>query len=200
MREQDEKIIHLPEDDPDGFDFLIRWLYAECLDTRPLPPSWDVGVPDLLKAYNMAHKFCMPELQNAIIDLFRPKAADFKMSPKLLLWVCQNTPDGCKLQDLVQDQLYHDVVRSPQKYSVDVAGKRAPVTTTPDFGLELEQVMEEDRAFGVTLMWRILGHVRLLRGPGGSRQRPFIPDPSQLSGCHYHVHDNGSVCRETNKP
>ncbi|EXJ94636.1 hypothetical protein A1O1_03032, partial [Capronia coronata CBS 617.96] len=61
MKEHHEKAVHLPEDDPEAFEVVAKWMYS-----NSVPNEFQPSV--LVHAYHLARKFCMTDLQNAVMD------------------------------------------------------------------------------------------------------------------------------------
>lgn len=82
------------------------WMYSEHLPADPTLPVWDL--PQLMRAYRLALKLCMPKLQNALVDALLFACFDFTSNctdPAYAVWAWEHLPEGCKLQQAALDQL-----------------------------------------------------------------------------------------------
>ena len=169
MREQQEKTVDLPEDDPEAFAVFVNWLYAEKITD-------DADAECLINAYTLADKFLMPELGNAVVDNFRRKMQRGLVNPEWVQNVWNKTIEGCQLRKLAIDQLHYALVEATSSYKKNVDG-------VSDRYAQMEGLMKNGE----------LGLVLVLRLAGQMKSPP--KDPSKLTGCVYHVHKDGKQCK-----
>ncbi|KAK5456925.1 hypothetical protein LTS15_004705 [Exophiala xenobiotica] len=109
MKEQVEQTVHLPEDNPEAFEIVVKWMHAEKVPT--IINDLSIG-----HAYILANKLCMGELQNALVDKFRATYKKAMINPSTVTWIWAHTPEGCKLREISLDQLHFEILKSPFKY------------------------------------------------------------------------------------
>jgi hypothetical protein len=66
-----ENVARFPVDDPDSFDMLVDWIYfynVRALGTLKGPDGEDITTWDPVKFYRLAEKFCLPIVQDCIMD------------------------------------------------------------------------------------------------------------------------------------
>lgn len=108
MREEHEKAVNLPEDNADAFAVIVEWLYAKSI----------LGGCDSLiyvTAYIDADKYCMPELQNALMDTLCPGMWGPAV-PSFVTLVWKYTFEGSKLREFALDYLHYCLVMKPELY------------------------------------------------------------------------------------
>ncbi|OAP58546.1 hypothetical protein AYL99_07636 [Fonsecaea erecta] len=171
MREQLQKAINLPEDDPEGFAIVVEWLYS---GTVPQKCGWRC----LLRAYNAAQKFCMPDLQNALVDLFRTEMTPASLSPNWVSYIWGHTADGCQLRKLVLDIFYYHISKDPTTYRDYGVG----VEEGEYYAVQMERLMCKTQ-LAMALFWRFADR----------SDRPS-KEPAKMKGCVYHVHEDGNKC------
>ena len=69
MKEQEEKTVNFPEDDPVSFGIVGDSLY-----TKHIPEG--VEAHDLISAYMLADKLCMGDLQDALMNKLQKSLSD----------------------------------------------------------------------------------------------------------------------------
>lgn len=176
MREQNEKVINLPEDDPEIFSIMVEWLYTKSIsrDSDELNYTTD--------AYVAADKYGMQDLQNALMDRLRAKLdKGFKAhkiaSPDWVSDVWRDTMDGSKLRKLGLDYLHYCLVTKLDAYQP----RSDKVQALP---LQMRKFMDDGE----------LGHALVLRF--AEQGDLTIQSPMGVVGCVYHVHENGKKCGE----
>ncbi|KIY02905.1 uncharacterized protein Z520_01370 [Fonsecaea multimorphosa CBS 102226] len=173
MREQLEKAISLPEETPEDFVILVEWLYS---GTIPAKSGWSC----MLRAYNAAQKFCMPDLQNALVDLFRSQMVPSSLSPEWVSYIWKSTAEGCQLRQLVLDLFYYHISKDPSAYKKDASAD--PWEMPKLYAVQLERLMAKTQLV-MALFWRFADR----------KERPS-KDPAKMKGCVYHVHEDGNKC------
>ncbi|KAJ9604098.1 hypothetical protein H2200_011621 [Cladophialophora chaetospira] len=177
MREQHEKVINLPADDPEIFSIIVEWLY-----TNNLRPGLDPRVSP--RGYIAAEKYGIHELQNVLMDCIRAKLCDNQtLSPRWVTTVWDTTLKGSKLRDLGLDHLHYCLATRPQSY-------QAP-SDLPDLALALEyprhmETFMADPERGLALMFRF-----------AEKGISKLQNPAKVVGCVYHVHEDGEKCEKS---
>ncbi|OQV00325.1 hypothetical protein CLAIMM_05836 [Cladophialophora immunda] len=169
--EQEEKAVHLPEDNPAGFAIIVEWLYAD-----KIAENLDWGC--MLRAYNAARRFGMSDLQNALVDVLRAQFVSWKLNPEWASYFWKNTIEGCPLRKLVLDLFYHQVLRKPDAYKkgADAAEANGKYVT------EMEQLTANAQLV-TALFWRF----------ADPADRPS-KEAFKTNTCFYHVHEDGKEC------
>lgn len=118
-------------------------------------------------AYILANKLCMAELQNALVDQFRAicRKGSFNLL-SAVTWIWQQTPEGCKLREVSLDQLHFAILKSPASY------KKAD---------GFEKLMKTGGKLVTEMYWK-------------SVYQKQSANPAFLTGCVYHVHEDGKKC------
>ncbi|KIV80368.1 hypothetical protein PV11_07869 [Exophiala sideris] len=112
MKESQSAEVVLPEDSCLGFAIVADWIYLE--KTHGIPDH--SHVEPTIRAYVMADKYCMPELQNALLD---DLAAHWKgrwLAPNRVALIAELTNEDCPLYKLMVAQLAYDFVHHPCCY------------------------------------------------------------------------------------
>jgi hypothetical protein len=173
MKEANENVVNLPEDEPSGFEIVVEWVYANRIQASKLRLT-------PINAYVLADKLCMPDLQNAIIDTIRLTWRGRCPYNARCAW--HILPEGCPLRDLVLDQLHFQIMTSPNKFKLGTADTDARLAK------RLEKVIQQNPGLATALFWKTVDY-DLNRDTGGP------VDPRKLTGCHYHVHEDGKKCK-----
>ncbi|EXJ73381.1 uncharacterized protein A1O5_03141 [Cladophialophora psammophila CBS 110553] len=174
MREQEEKAIILPEDDPEDFAIIVKWLYAEKI---PDDINWHRIIP----AYNAASKFCMPELQNALVDALRSQMEDWCLTPEWVSHIWARTEEGSQLRELVLDAFCYDISKKPSRYNEHNMEHKADADG-PKYAAQMGKCMENEE-LALALLWRF----------ADPAFRPKAK-PCKMKGCVYHVHEDEKKC------
>ncbi len=160
MREQQEKVINLPEDNADDIDIIIKWLYGQK----------DLEETDILRvasAYGTANKFCLPELENALIDAFRNICATHRLNPGEAMLIWHAASEGCMLRNLLVNQLHHDICNWPGEYKNegDMVGP---------YGREYSTLIKEEPQMAQAIFWK-MQHQYFLANRNKSSSVPVNP-------------------------
>ncbi len=91
-----------------------------------------------------------------------------------MLEIWNATVDGCQFRKLILDQLYHDLDKYREDYKTNWAADSLD-------GNIAELMKNEALVFAL---------IRRL----SERNRARPPNPSELKGCVYHVHEDGDMC------
>lgn len=171
MKESQEKIITLPEDEPGAIDVVVTWLYCETL-----PANIDSTVGASVSYYNTADKYGLPEQQNALLDQCRTGWNGLTLHPLHVLMIWKRSPEGSRLRQAALAQLRWNVVTSLTDYKGN--SERA-------WGLK--QLLRNGGELSETLFMMMAD--TLVHG-----RNIALPNPSQMTGCVYHVHEDGKNC------
>ena len=175
MKEVLEKTVKMPDDNPDDMDIIINWLYH---DKIMIP---NLGSSRLISTYNLANKYGLPELQNAVVDQHRLSYKARDIWPRTVLAIWRDTIEGCKFRDVALDQLHHDIVANSSRYK-DTKNDQSKAT-------QLKELMKENGELVDALFWK-MEEVAELK----SAYRYGVTNPAQMTGCVYHMHEAGNTC------
>ncbi|EXJ90017.1 hypothetical protein A1O3_03085 [Capronia epimyces CBS 606.96] len=187
MKEQQEKKVYLPDVNPSEFDIMIMWMYTEKVN-----PGRDNAL--ITGVYLLADRFCMPDLQNGLVDAFRANYNTYLINPMTVKNIWRLTPEGCKLREAALDLMFNRLCQNPSQYRTASVGKSATTPQKPEsefaieFAIEFEKLLQENGPLPSALFWKRHDH-----NPPTAYSLP--PDPSSMSGCVYHVHANGKKCK-----
>lgn len=98
FKEQDDKAVYLPDDDVGAFVLFVNWIY----NAPPQKASTTATATALFGLYIMADKFCIEELQNLSMDVFRASHREgLAMSSDLIEHVYVNTPESSPMRRFI---------------------------------------------------------------------------------------------------
>lgn len=168
--------LDLPDDDPAGFELLVKWLYQGELDG--IDPKladeekYELAVGNL-NLYMLCDKFDLHVLKNQAMDTYRQGLCEAGLVPD-----AQET-----------DEIYRKVPRdSPcRRLMTDIAARQIMDPAVPNAAEKYRQCFENNTDFAVDL-------VNAIRGMSGGI---LFDDPTAENGCLYHDHTDGSTCRPT---
>ncbi len=171
MKEQQQKVIGLPEQDTASFDVLVHWMYKD-----RLPVELDLEL--LADSHNLAKKFWTPDFHNALMDQLRNKydhKMDLGVKDALTLWARTEGPS--KLRDFILDRWHYDICKATRNASFVYAPYAAQKETEP----HTHQGSPSEVEFYAKLVHRL----------SSGTYKPRIPTNT---GCDYHVHPDGKKC------
>ncbi|EXJ60154.1 hypothetical protein A1O7_04306 [Cladophialophora yegresii CBS 114405] len=113
MSERNYKTINLPGDDSDDFEIVFKWLYG---DKKIMEES----VLRIATTYKTAYKYCLPDLQHALVEAIKEISATTRLTPTDAMQIYRGSPNGCKLRNVVVDRLHDDICKWPDEYGVKV--------------------------------------------------------------------------------
>ncbi|KAK4938667.1 hypothetical protein LTR10_020935 [Elasticomyces elasticus] len=182
MKEELEKTVRLPEERPCAFNVLVQWMYTDRITEEFLLPEHDyitefVVNGTLTHAYVLADKFCMPELQDTIIERIRSQADSRMMHVDWLKHVWKYTEEGSKLRQSAVDKLHYDLAAKSQRFK-DTEGK---------YSADLEMLLDCFDPVVRALLCKFVDQVNKGR-------KKYLPDPENPTDCVYHVHKEGGRC------
>jgi len=114
MREQQNNEIVLPEDQCRGFDFVADWIYSETVRNITVGETQDFH--SAIIAYVLADKYCMPALQNALIDTLIAYTRKNFLDPHSIILLAKLGIETGPLHDLMIAQFAYDLVNYPSTY------------------------------------------------------------------------------------
>ena len=153
-KEAQERIIPLPEDDPDVFSVYQQWLYGSLVYTRH---NNGLSTPDdeyrtLVRAYILGEKFMDQDFKDAIADAIVEKLRTLRrFDSGLTDLVFENTPSTSPLRRLWMDAYYH--FGSPEWLDATLVG--SPINA--EFMVEFSRYQMDSRtgfrSFGPSAMF-----------------------------------------------
>ncbi|KIW69085.1 hypothetical protein PV04_04982 [Phialophora macrospora] len=173
VKETNENVVNLLEDEPSAFEVVVEWVYANQVRAGKLTLT-------LVKAYVLAEKLCMPDLQNGIADSIRLRRRVPR--PYHASGACRMLPEGCPLRDLLLDQFHFRFMKSPNTFKMGTAD------TDVEVAVELKEEIRKNPGLATALFWKTVD-CSLKRDTGGPM------DPRKFAGCNYHVHEDGKKCK-----
>ncbi|KAL4904479.1 hypothetical protein BDW74DRAFT_179053 [Aspergillus multicolor] len=110
--EAKERIVELPEQDPDVFALFVHWLYFKTIPVAHdnMGAEEDVEYMELAKAYVLGDMLVSPAFKNVAIDIMVEKSLAPKMNGslyypkiKVIQYIHSNTLNGSKIRRLLVD-------------------------------------------------------------------------------------------------
>ncbi|KAF2401835.1 hypothetical protein EJ06DRAFT_581067 [Trichodelitschia bisporula] len=170
--------LDLPDEAPEGFELLVKWLYQGKLDDVS-SISDDTEKYQYAVACQKLHLLCdrfdLPKLKNIAMDQYRKG-----------LHAAGLVPDASELNDIYR--------RSPEsspfrRLMVKIAARQLMDPEGDKEADSYRQCFEENPDFVVDLINAIKW------GSGGI----LFEDPTEGQNCDYHDHDSGPNCHDRNK-
>ncbi|TVY81684.1 hypothetical protein LSUE1_G005999 [Lachnellula suecica] len=178
FNEAKTSVARFPEDEPESFDLLLGWVYEDKIrhltkepsiegDTSGLDSSWD---PD--KLYGLAHKLCIPELMDSVIDTYRgflkmthsgPSYSSFTDGYTL-------TRPGSPYRRFLALCLAHSLKGESDVIMFDIPKMVQVTIDIPALSLHVMKI--------------------LLEAPA----EDYIVDPSEMPDCDFHTHEKTVSC------
>jgi hypothetical protein len=176
FKEAIENVARLSEEDPVLFDVLVEWVYSPSLyqtgelakvknSTNTFVPSWDA-----LGFYNLAEKFCLPQLQDAIMDALITYQAKNNELPSIEF--ARRVYKTIGVSSTMSRYVMHTMC-----YILHVG----LFDGWPTY--EMATLFREAPAFAY--------HYLIFVQVYGLRE---VPDPRKLQSCAFHMHGLGSPC------
>ncbi|KAI9830921.1 MAG: hypothetical protein M1819_005303 [Sarea resinae] len=172
-----QQTLELPEEDPRGFELLVKYLYQGTLaPVADLPDDkkWDYAV-SCQKLYVLCEKLQMPSLKNRAIDQYRHGMyeAGLVPDPEEIKPIYEKAAPGTPLRKLMTKIAARQIMDPEQ--DKDASSYRCCFEGDPEFAVDLVNAIRE--------------------GAGGS----LFPDPtSEETQCTFHEHEDGQTCDNTN--
>jgi hypothetical protein len=167
----------LPEEDPEAFELLVKWLYQgriEDVSTIPKEGRWDYAYA-CQKLYLLSTAIGLLELANLAIDQFRKGCHDTGLVPgaEEMFPIYRKTPSGSPFRKLVSKIAARQIM-DPDS-DVNASTYRECFETSPDFAID------------------VINEIR--QGTGGL----LLEDPTEGNSCKFHTHQDGETCRKSVK-
>ncbi|KAF2665014.1 hypothetical protein BT63DRAFT_459635 [Microthyrium microscopicum] len=162
--------LNLPDEDPAGFELLVRWFYQGKLDdVSNIPDSQDkyAYVDACQRLHILCHKFQMPHLMNQAIDQYRKGLNEAGLVPDSseLADIYTRSPVGSPFRTLMTRIAARQILHPESDKNAE--SYRKCFAISPDFGIELVDAIK--------------------RGTGGVT----IEDPTEGDAHEFHSHDTG---------
>jgi len=176
IEEHTNKVI-LPEDSPRAFDLVAEWVYsAKLLLPRP---GWKYDSITMMGAWVLADKYCIPHLQNAVIDSLAGYWSVNWMNPDHLSWAADHTDNESPLYRLALDEMAHDLHYYNNLYPESNIYR--PPEINEDYSEALERVVP--RPFlSNRLLFETLGPFHEDDPPAESPQNYHVPTKLLIGG------------------
>jgi hypothetical protein len=176
FKEASSNVAHLPEDEPEAFDLLAEWA------NHPIPTKSPRRIRELVTVkdengeemdswdaigfYGLAEKFCLPELQDIIMDMLIKyhKKKNELPTVDFTKRALEETSEGSLLTDYCTRAMLY-VMEEGQQDTWKI-GDVADLFQTPDFTKRYLTLQCEEGA----------------------------ADPRQLGKCDFHAHKDGLPC------
>ena len=167
----DQKL-ELLNDDPAGFELLVKWMYQGRLDEvseLPDDKKYDYSVA-CHKLYMLCDRFDMPQLKNISIDQYRRGLSDVQLVPDAeeINDIYRQSPPGSPFRKLMT-QIAARQIMDPDSEK-DAESYRACFENNPDFAVDMVTAIKS--------------------GSGGI----LFDDPTSGNECNYHDHISGQSC------
>jgi hypothetical protein len=170
--------LELPDDDPRGFELLVKWLYQGSLeDVSGMADmeKYDYAVA-CNKLYVLCDKFDMVLLKNIAMDRYRQ-----------LLNEVQLVPDPDEINDIYRASS----ARSPfRRLMTNIAARQIMDPEVDKDAESYRRCFENNPDFAVEMV----NSIRRLSGG------MLFNDPTESDACEYHDHRNGLKCHAKSKP
>jgi hypothetical protein len=102
-----------------------------------------------MHAWLAADKFCMPEFQNALIDVIMAYWTKWCIPPREFAWVLDNVDKNSQLYRLARDTLAWDISADPQHYQPDESDLLG-------WSAQLDEIFHRPELSIHELLWRSL--------------------------------------------
>lgn len=169
--------LELPDDDPRGFEFLVKWLYqgqledvAEATDEQ----KYEYAVTSH-KLYMLCDKFDMIRLKNLAMDQYRRYLNEAQLVPDAdeINEIYRASPVGSPFRRLMTKIAARQIM--DPEVDKDAESYRQCFEDNPDFAVEM---------------------VNAIRYMSGGM---LFDDPTAGEECSYHDHRDGSMCNGKGK-
>jgi hypothetical protein len=170
--------LDLPDDDPAGFQLLVKWLYQgkieDVLNIADDTDKYEYAVA-CQKLHQLCERFEIPRLKNIAMDQYR-KALN----------LTELVPDAEELNVIYRQSIDHSPFR---KLMVDIAARQIMDPESEKDAESYRQCFENNTEFAIDLVNAIK------KGMGGL----LFEDPTEKKDCEYHDHDAGPNCHTRGK-
>ncbi len=166
--------ITFPEDQCRAFDVVVNWIYGGDVEGICGPG----GLFSAMKAYQLADKYMMPQLQDSLIQEIKKYLKGYCFLPQYVSWAVKHLKDTSALRIFLIDQIIWELVNYPEFYQ-NQPGKEMVPGPAKSLGI----LLITDPEVAAQLLW------------GTQKLKPdHKTNPAGLEGCHYHVHPDGDKC------
>jgi hypothetical protein len=177
--------MHLPEDDPTTFDWIINWLYRDQLPKCP-GEGMEVGSvikleKSLIDIFLFAEKYCIEVLGNRVMDILQDFHLGKRTIPYLehIKYVYSNTCEQSKLRLYLAATTCYCFTFPKEGIQIESCRSYSKLgREVPEYGADFMEIQYE-RGFMV-------------------KDKPRV-DPRKCSGdqaigpCYFHTHSDGEV-------
>ncbi|KAK0347935.1 hypothetical protein LTR91_005817 [Friedmanniomyces endolithicus] len=172
-----ENKLELPEDDPKGFQLLVKWLYQGQMEDSSIlteEEKYEYAVA-CHKLYALCDKFDMIHLKNLAMDLYRANLNAAQLVPDAdeINDIYRGSPPGSPFRTLMTKIAARQIM--DPDVDKDAETYRKCFQNNPDFAVEM---------------------VNAIRHMSGGM---LFDDPTEVLECAYHDHSDGSYCGEKRK-
>lgn len=170
--------LDLADDDPAGFELLVKWLYQGKLDDVSTlsddQEKYNYAVA-CQKLHNLCDRFEMPKLKNIAIDQYRKGLSEAGLVPDAeeLDVIYRQSPKASPFRNLMVKIAARQIMDPDSEK--DAESYRHCFENNPEFAIDLVNAIK----------W----------GTGGV----LFDDPTEGADCEYHDHDNGPNCHNKGK-
>jgi hypothetical protein len=181
MIEQQTNKVNLPEDSSRAFEFVANWLYSTSINGAG--KNWEeCEIYLIMRAWVLADKYCMPDLQNALIDGLGYYWVRCFVHPYNLAWVAYHTHRESPLYRLVMDQLAHHLRHYGFQYGNDNSHPLKPAKPgREDRSKALTKVLSRPD-LSTILLWKTIDAPELGQIPAKSPKNYHVPTDPQTGG------------------
>ncbi|GAB7349079.1 hypothetical protein MBLNU459_g8037t1 [Dothideomycetes sp. NU459] len=167
-----EQKLELPDEDPAGFELLVKWLYQgtlEDMSEMTEEKKYDYSVA-CHKLYMLCDAFDLPTLKNESVDRYRQG-----------LYEAQLVPDAEEINEIYRRSPYGSPFR---KLMTQIAARQIMDPDSEKDAASYRKCFEDNPDFAVDMVNAIKA------GTGGV----LFEDPTNGDQCDYHEHSNGQSC------
>ncbi|KAF2137138.1 uncharacterized protein K452DRAFT_206907, partial [Aplosporella prunicola CBS 121167] len=170
--------LELTEDDPKGFELLVKWLYQgkfeNVSDISDPNAKYDYAVA-CYRLYMLCERFDMPQLKNMAMDQYRKGLYEARLVPDAdeINEIYRQSPEGSPFRALMVKIAARQIMDPDSDKNAD--SYRVCFEDNPDFAIDLVNAIKA--------------------GTGGL----LFDDPTFGDACDYHDHDGGPNCHNKAK-
>jgi hypothetical protein len=169
--------LELPDEDPDAFELLVKWMYQGRIGDvswMPKDVKWDYAFT-CQKLYLLCDTIGLQVLKNLAIDQFRRGCHEASLvpGPEEMKPIYHKTRPGSPFRKLVSKIAARQIM-DPDSQK-DASSYRDCFAASPDFAVDVINAIKD--------------------GAGGS----LFDDPTEGNSCRYHEHEDGETCHKTVK-
>ncbi|KAK7892749.1 hypothetical protein LTR67_006986 [Exophiala xenobiotica] len=178
MVEQQTNEVNLPEDSSRAFEYVVRWVYStSIIGAEAGRERYDIITR--MRAWMLADKYCMPDLQNALINELGLYWSTNWMDPELLSWVADHADCESPLYRLTLDEMAYDLQLHSKLYP-DNNGYQSP-EIDEDHSEAFKRVLARP-ILANRLLWKTIRPFHEDDSPADSPQNYHVPDKLLIGG------------------